>query len=92
MAFSGVTRVKFTAAPARETHVFSHTPHAHDTPAVHIYIQHVCVCIYTLGLGIDTNFTIRFRFRFDSILIILDISYNKWQFFSRESNLLTNGV
>jgi len=26
--------------------------------------------------------------RFDSISIILDNSYNKWPFFSRESNLL----
>jgi len=33
-----------------------------------------------VGLGIDTNFTIRFDF--DSILIIVDISYNKWQIFS----------
>ncbi len=57
-------------------------------------------CSLTVGLGIETNFTIRFdfdsqacnsirfRLRFDSISIILDISYNKWQFFSRESNLL----
>jgi len=35
---------------------------------------------------------IRFDFDFDSILIILDISYNKWQIFSGKSNLLTNAV
>jgi len=32
------------------------------------------------------------RFDLDSILVILDISYNKWQNFSRKSNLLTNAV
>jgi len=51
-------------------------------------IRETSSALLVLGLGIETNFTIRFNFDYDSISIILDISYNKWPFFSRESILL----